>query len=56
MAPIEAKNYQCKMGFRGFETRKLGKFEAFLYNVRGFKAKKQAVQLHWLHWLEWRPC
>ena len=22
MAPIEAKNYQCKMGCRGFETRK----------------------------------
>ena len=29
MAPIKAKNYQCKMGFRGFETRNLGNLRQF---------------------------
>ena len=52
MVPIEAKNLKLPV----LQDHKFREFEAILYYVRGFEAKKQAVQLHWLHWLEWRPC
>ena len=53
MAPIEAKNYQCKMGFRGFETRNLGNLRQF-FTI--FEVSRLKNWQYWLHWLECRPC
>ena len=41
MAPIEAKNYQCKMGFRGFETRNLGNSRQFFTMIEALRLKNR---------------